>query len=169
MRVHERDRVGLAGGSRCPSRSRSPRTRPTSPPTTRAQGRFAFSGGYFVSAKARPRRCTRRPTSLAGGNGVYRYGAASGFPDQTFNGTNYWVDAVFEPDAPARHAAAAGERLTPAARRHRRAAVEQGHGRPSTSPSSPPTVNAGSFTLNDGAGNPVPAPVSYDAGPARRR
>ena len=30
-----------------------------------------------------------------GGNGVYRFGA-SGFPDQTFNSTNYWVDVTFE-------------------------------------------------------------------------
>jgi hypothetical protein len=30
-----------------------------------------------------------------GGNGVYRFGA-SGFPDQTFNATNYWVDVTFE-------------------------------------------------------------------------
>ena len=29
-------------------------------------------------------------------NGVYRYGA-SAFPDQTFNGGNYWVDVVFTP------------------------------------------------------------------------
>src|SRR5204862_6264772 len=30
----------------------------------------------------------------AGGNGVYRYGA-SGFPSNSFNATNYWVDVVF--------------------------------------------------------------------------
>jgi hypothetical protein len=30
-----------------------------------------------------------------GGNGVYRFGA-SGFPDQTYNATNYWVDVTFE-------------------------------------------------------------------------
>ena len=32
----------------------------------------------------------------AGGNGVYRYGAG-GFPDQTYNASNYWVDVVFGP------------------------------------------------------------------------
>jgi hypothetical protein len=31
-----------------------------------------------------------------GGNGVYRYGA-SGFPNQTYNASNYWVDVVFQP------------------------------------------------------------------------
>lgn len=31
-----------------------------------------------------------------GANGVFRYGAASSFPDQTFNAANYWVDVVFQ-------------------------------------------------------------------------
>jgi hypothetical protein len=30
-----------------------------------------------------------------GGNGVYRYGTSSAFPNQTFNAANYWVDIVF--------------------------------------------------------------------------
>jgi hypothetical protein len=31
-----------------------------------------------------------------GGNGVYRYGAASAFPNQTWSSSNYWVDVVFK-------------------------------------------------------------------------
>jgi hypothetical protein len=31
-------------------------------------------------------------------NGVYRYGASSAFPNQTFNSSNYWVDVVFQPN-----------------------------------------------------------------------
>ena len=31
----------------------------------------------------------------SGGNGVYLYGVGGGFPDQTFQSTNYWVDVVF--------------------------------------------------------------------------
>jgi hypothetical protein len=34
-----------------------------------------------------------------GANGVYRYGA-SGFPSDTYQATNYWVDVVFTPAAP---------------------------------------------------------------------
>ena len=33
---------------------------------------------------------------VSGGNGVYRYGASSAFPNQTFNTTGYWVDVVFQ-------------------------------------------------------------------------
>ena len=32
---------------------------------------------------------------VSGPNGVYAYGAASAFPSQTFNSSNYWVDVVF--------------------------------------------------------------------------
>jgi Domain of unknown function (DUF4082)/Bacterial Ig-like domain/Bacterial Ig domain len=34
----------------------------------------------------------------AGGNGVYLYGAASAFPTQSYNASNYWVDMVFSPN-----------------------------------------------------------------------
>ena len=33
---------------------------------------------------------------VAGGNGVYAYGASSVFPTQTYNAANYWVDVVFQ-------------------------------------------------------------------------
>jgi hypothetical protein len=33
----------------------------------------------------------------AGGNGVYRYGTATAFPNQTWNSSNYWVDVTFVP------------------------------------------------------------------------
>ena len=33
---------------------------------------------------------------VAGGNGVYAYGASSAFPNQTWNAANYWVDVVFQ-------------------------------------------------------------------------
>ena len=35
--------------------------------------------------------------SVSGGNGVYRYGANSLFPNQSWNAANYWVDVVFQP------------------------------------------------------------------------
>ena len=37
---------------------------------------------------------------VSGGNGVYRYGASSLFPNQTWNAANYWVDVVFQPASP---------------------------------------------------------------------
>jgi Domain of unknown function (DUF4082)/Bacterial Ig domain len=59
------------------------------------RGNYAFDSNYFASAGV-----TNGPLhALAnsedpGGNGVFHSGA-SGFPAQTFNAANYWVDVVF--------------------------------------------------------------------------
>jgi len=37
---------------------------------------------------------------VSGGNGVYRYGTSSVFPDLAWNAANYWVDVVFLPSSP---------------------------------------------------------------------
>ena len=130
-----------------------------------AQGRFGFSGNYFALPKDNP-PLHAPATSQVGGNGVYRYGATSGFPDQTFNGTNYWVDAVFEPTDPLDTRPPQVSANTPAA-----GATGVSASAVATvtfdEPMSPATVNAGSVTLKDGAGTPVPATVSYD--PASRK
>ena len=68
----------------------------------------------FEPGRLRQRRLDRaadaRPADGdPGGNGVYKYGA-SGFPDQSYNATNYWVDATFERIDPAGHARPVGHR-----------------------------------------------------------
>ena len=56
-------------------------------------GRYAVNQAYFTSAIINaPLRALS--DGEAGGNGVYKYGA-SGFPNQTYNASNYWVDVVF--------------------------------------------------------------------------
>ena len=113
-------------------------------------GQFAFSSGYFFGGV--DNAPLHAPAdSLAGGNGVYKYGA-SAFPDSTFNATNYWVDAVFEqiPGADTRRplisdvSPAAGATGLPATTKVTATFDE---------PLDPLTVNAGSFTLADGDGN----------------
>ncbi len=55
-------------------------------------GGYAYTSNYFSSA------LTSGPLRApAGANGVYRYGS-SGFPTQTYNSANYWVDPLFLPD-----------------------------------------------------------------------
>jgi hypothetical protein len=46
-----------------------------------------FDGGYSTGALS----------VAAGTSGLYAYGSAGSFPYQTYNGTNYWVDVLFEP------------------------------------------------------------------------
>ena len=129
-----------------------------------SQGRFGFSGGYFFAGVDRAPLHAPSDAS-AGGNGVYRYGA-SGFPDQTFNATNYWVDAVFDRAPPLDTRAPQLSATSPAA-----GATGVALTAPVTAtfdePLNPLTVNAGSFVLADEAGNAVVAQVTYDSG-ARR-
>jgi hypothetical protein len=59
-------------------------------------GRYAATTPGFNTAI--DRAPLHVPTSAAsGGNGVYRYGSTSAFPNQTFNASNYWVDVIFRP------------------------------------------------------------------------
>ena len=58
-------------------------------------GRYAVNSAFFNSAVNSPPLHALQ-SSASGGNGVYRYGA-SGFPNQSYNATNYWVDVVFLP------------------------------------------------------------------------
>src|SRR5262249_21721939 len=53
-------------------------------------GRCAYTSGYFATGYT-----SGALVAPAGANGVYRYGSGGGFPDQTYESTNYWVDVVF--------------------------------------------------------------------------
>ena len=130
-----------------------------------AQGRFGFSGNYFALRKDNP-PLHAPATSQVGGNGVYRYGATAVSPTRPSTRTNYWVDAVFEPTDPldTRPPQVSATPRPPGATGVSASAVATVT---FDEPMNPATVNAGSFTLKDGAGNPVPAAVSYD--PATRK
>ena len=62
-------------------------------------GRYAADGAYFAAAGVTNGPLRALANGEDGGNGVYTYGA-SGFPTQSFNTTNYWVDVVFTTGAP---------------------------------------------------------------------
>ena len=57
-------------------------------------GHYAADTGFFTSGVDNaPLHALR--DGADGPNGVYRYGTASNFPNQTFQAANYWVDVVF--------------------------------------------------------------------------
>jgi Domain of unknown function (DUF4082)/Bacterial Ig-like domain len=60
------------------------------------QGRYSVDDNYFTAATARG-PLTALADGTDGSNGVYRYGAGGGFPNNGFQSSNYWVDVVFEP------------------------------------------------------------------------
>jgi len=57
-------------------------------------GHYSNNGGFFASGYS------NGPLSAPGGaNGVYLYGG-DGFPTQSYNSSNYWVDPIFTTTAP---------------------------------------------------------------------
>ncbi len=58
------------------------------------KGGYSIDTEYFASAGADKAPLHFPAGSASGGNGVYRYGT-SGFPNQSWNSSNYWVDVVF--------------------------------------------------------------------------
>jgi hypothetical protein len=57
-------------------------------------GRYAGDNNYFATSGVDRPPLHALSNSTTGGNGVYRYGS-SGFPNQTYRASNYWVDVVF--------------------------------------------------------------------------
>ncbi|SNY38319.1 Ig-like domain-containing protein [Paractinoplanes atraurantiacus] len=62
-------------------------------------GRYASDDGAFATAGVdnSPLRALRDGED--GANGIYRYGTGGGFPTNTYQSANYWVDVVFETSA----------------------------------------------------------------------
>jgi hypothetical protein len=58
-------------------------------------GRYSVNDGYFTGAGVTNGPLTALADGVDGGNGLYVYGAAGSFPNQTYNAGNYWVDLVF--------------------------------------------------------------------------
>jgi hypothetical protein len=67
-----------------------------------ASGFYPADDTYFSTTSHTSGQLTApSTTAVSGGNGVYTYGAAPAFPTQNYMGSNYWVDIVFNPNAPA--------------------------------------------------------------------
>ena len=126
-------------------------------------GHYSADGAFFAAggAGSGPINALGDGSSgggSGGGNGVYAYGSASAFPINSYNATNYWVDAVFDaagvPTGPQTvagttpDAAATGVADTVAPTATFSATLD------------PASLH---FVLADAAGTAVPAVVSYDA------
>jgi hypothetical protein len=58
-------------------------------------GRYAATPGQFASSGVDTPPLHALRNGVDGNNGVYLYTSTGGFPTQTFNSTNYWVDVIF--------------------------------------------------------------------------
>ncbi|GAA4443283.1 DUF4082 domain-containing protein [Phytohabitans houttuyneae] len=59
-------------------------------------GRYAGDTGYFASSGVDNAPLHALADGVDGANGVYRYGTGGGFPTNTWEAANYWVDVVFD-------------------------------------------------------------------------
>jgi hypothetical protein len=124
-------------------------------------GKYSSNSNYFNSTITNgPLKALSATTP--GGNGVYKYGTGGGFPNSTYNKTNYWVDVVFSEGSVA-------DTTPPAV-----ASVSPANATNNVAPSSnvsvvfsegltANTVTTASFELRDSANAVVPAAVSYNA------
>jgi hypothetical protein len=60
-------------------------------------GNYAYTLNCLTSSGVTNGPLTALANGMAGGNRVHGYGTSSGFPNQTWNLSNYWVDVVFQP------------------------------------------------------------------------
>jgi phosphodiesterase/alkaline phosphatase D-like protein len=63
-------------------------------------GHYAADSQFFASAGVDSPPLHALANGVNGPNGVFQYGATSAFPAKGYNSTNYWVDVVFNENAP---------------------------------------------------------------------
>jgi hypothetical protein len=122
------------------------------------QGNYAADVGFFASSGVDNGPLHVPSDPFIGGNGVFNDSGSGGFPSQSFNATNYWVDVVFvdtQPlppqvlsTTPAPGAINRSTIITPAATFSKALILM--------------TVNSSTVLLTDTADNPVPITVFYD-------
>ncbi len=115
-------------------------------------GYYAADVNYFGSSGVSDGTLDAPSSPAAGGNGVYLYGAAGGFPTNTYEGTNYWVDVVFNAGPVASTTPASG-------------ATAVSFLTPNITATISPTVQPGtlSFVVEDASSNVVQASFSYNS------
>ena len=129
-------------------------------------GGYAFDTNYFASSGFQNGPLYFLRDGESGGNGVYVYGAG-GFPTNTFQASNYWVDVVFTTSG-------GGSDTTPPTVTANTAANGATGVSPGTTavtatfsePMNPATVNTSTFELRDSTNALVAANVSYSANTA---
>jgi Domain of unknown function (DUF4082)/Bacterial Ig-like domain/Bacterial Ig domain len=60
-------------------------------------GHYAGDAGYFATSGVDRPPLHALADGVAGPNGVYHYGTGGGFPTDTWQSSNYWVDLIFTP------------------------------------------------------------------------
>lgn len=63
-------------------------------------GKYSVDTGYFLTTATTNNTLSAPATGTVNGNGVYRYTSAIRVPNQTYQGSNYWVDPIVQAATP---------------------------------------------------------------------
>jgi hypothetical protein len=119
-------------------------------------GHYGVTNDYFAAAGVNSSPLHALQDNVDGPSGVYRYGAGSAFPSQSYRSTNYWTDVLFSTSSGTLPTQVTVASFTPAANATgvNPTAVVAATFNAMMNAS---TVNSTTFTLRDAAGNLVPA------------
>lgn len=129
-------------------------------------GHYSGNAPFFASAGVDNAPLHALQNNVSGPNGVYVYTATGGFPTQTFNSANYWVDVVYDTTLPADTTPPVVSTTIPVSNA---GAVGVAKAVTVTFNESidPATISGSTFTLQQGSDPPMSASVTYS--PASRR
>jgi hypothetical protein len=123
-------------------------------------GGYAFDSNYFASTGVDNGVLHAPNNASAGGNGVYLYSASGGFPNNTFNAANYWVDVIFE-NASGPDTSAPTVTLRQPASGATNVAINGAVSVTFNEALDAATVNTSTLELRNAGGTLIPAVVSY--------
>ena len=66
--------------------------------TTYVASYLTTTGHYAVTSGGLSSAVTNGPLTALANGGVYAYGSSTTFPTNTYSGSNYWVDVVYQQD-----------------------------------------------------------------------
>jgi hypothetical protein len=115
-------------------------------------GHYALTGNGLASA------VTNGPLTALASGGVFAYGSASTFPTDSYNASNYWVDAVYSQSVANTPPTVTG--VTPD-NGSTGVAVSAA---PTATFSQPVTPSTASFTVTGPGGSTVPGSVTFNSG-----
>jgi hypothetical protein len=127
-------------------------------------GNYALNAPYFTADVNNP-PLRALVDGEDGPNGVYRYGA-SGFPTETWDSSNYWVDVVFM-NTPDSDTTAPTVAATSPVSGASHIAVTANITATFSEAMNPATINGTTFELRNATNALVPAAVTYDASTRR--
>jgi N,N-dimethylformamidase beta subunit-like protein/uncharacterized protein DUF4082/Big-like domain-containing protein len=128
------------------------------------QGHYAADGNFFASSGVDNAPLHALSNAAAGGNGVYQYGPTGGFPSNSYQSSNYWVDVVFTTTAPGPDTTPPTVTSFTPASGATNVNVDANVTVTFNEPMNATTVNGTTVELRDPSNALVSSAVSYDAG-----